>query len=106
MLGWQRRSDRELAIDAMHDLRRMFAGDTAAQEALDTYYLLRIYRIQYSQFPQPPGIYDTLPTNRTGQPGLYAAAEWTEGSSINGAMSSGERCAAAIVEDHSLRLAA
>ncbi len=106
VLGWHSRDDRGLAVDAMHDLRRMFTGDAEALQALEDYYLLRVYRIQYSQFPQPPGIYGTLPSNRTNQPGLYAAAEWTEGSSINGAMTSGERCAAAITEDRRLRQAA
>jgi phytoene dehydrogenase-like protein len=99
VLGLPLMNDRELVIAVMRDLRRMFAGDVAALRALDTYYPLRVYRIRYAQFPQPPGIYATLPPNRTGQPGLYAAAEWTEGSSINGAMTSGEHCAAAIAED-------
>lgn len=106
VLGWHSRDDRELAIDVMRDVRRMFTGDTEALRALESYYLLRVYRIQYSQFPQPPGIYGTLPANRTNQPGLYAAAEWTEGSSINGAMTSGERCAAAMIKDSRLGRAA
>ncbi len=99
VLGLPDMTDRELVIAVMRDLRRVFAGDTAALQALDTYYPLRVYRIRYAQFPQPPGIYAALPQNRTEQPGLYAAAEWTEGSSINGAMTSGERCAAVIAED-------
>jgi hypothetical protein len=41
-----------------------------------------------------------LPDNRSGRPGLYFAAEWTEASSLNAAMISGEKCAAAVVEDN------
>lgn len=89
--------DDDAMIDAaMRDLRRMFAGNDRAQGALDTYDPLRVYRIPYAQFEQLPGIYDRLPGNETAQPGLYVAAEWTEASSINGAMTSGERCAGTV----------
>lgn len=93
VLGVPNMSDRELIVAAMHDLQRMFTGDPRAQQALATYYPLRVYRIHYAQFEQPPGVYANLPANRTEQPGLFVAAEWTESSSINGAMTSGERCA-------------
>ena len=99
VLGVPALDDREVVVAAIQDLRRMFVGDARALAALATYYPLRVYRIPYAQFPQPPGIYAALPSNRTGQPGLYVAAEWTEASSINGAITSGERCAAAIQED-------
>lgn len=103
VLGLPTMDDRELVATTMRDLRRIFAPDPAALEALGAYYPLRIYRIRYAQFPQPAGLYQTLPGNRTDQPGLYAAAEWTEGSSINGAMLSGERCAAVVTDDLRLR---
>lgn len=99
VLGLPNLSDRELVIQAMRDLRRMWHGDAQAQAALDTYYPLRVYRIDYAQFAQAPGIYATLPVNRTAQPGLFVAAEWTDASSINGAMTSGERCAQALISD-------
>ena len=54
---------------------------------------LAVYRVPYAQFPQPPGIHEKLPDNRTGTPGLVLAGEYTEDSSINGAMLSGERAA-------------
>jgi phytoene dehydrogenase-like protein len=104
VLGMPTMDERELVVAAMRDLRRMFAPDPEAARALRTYYPLRTYRIRYAQFPQPAGIYRTLPPNRLKQRGLYAAAEWTEGSSINGAMLSGERCAAVVTDD--LRLMA
>jgi phytoene dehydrogenase-like protein len=55
--------------------------------------LLAVYRIPFSQFEQPPGIYDTLPGNRTKIEGLYLAGEYTKSSSIQGAMHSGEYAA-------------
>lgn len=99
VLGLPAMDDRALVVAAMRDLRRMFAGSPRAQHALDTYYPLRIYRVAYCQFPQPAGVFSRLPANRTPLPGLYAAAEWTEASSINGALTSGERCAAALLHD-------
>ena len=54
---------------------------------------LAIYRLPYSQFAQPPGIHERLPGNHTDTPGLLLAGEYTEDSSINGAMLSGEKAA-------------
>lgn len=54
---------------------------------------LAVYRIPYAQFSQPPGVHERLPENRTGTPGLVLAGEYTEDSSINGSMLSGEKAA-------------
>ncbi len=54
---------------------------------------LAVYRVPYAQFVQPPGIHDGLPGNRTETPGLFVAGEYTEDSSINGSMLSGEKAA-------------
>ncbi|CAN5525092.1 NAD(P)/FAD-dependent oxidoreductase [soil metagenome] len=54
---------------------------------------LSVYRIPFAQFAQPPGTHDHLPTNRTDTPGLILAGEYTEDSSINGSMLSGEKAA-------------
>lgn len=54
---------------------------------------LAVYRVPYSQFPQPPGVHDGLPGNRTSTAGLFLAGEYTEDSSINGSMLSGEKAA-------------
>ncbi len=56
-------------------------------------YPLAAYRIPYAQFSQPPGIHRRLPRNRTQSPGLVLAGEYTEDSSINGSMLSGEKAA-------------
>jgi phytoene dehydrogenase-like protein len=54
---------------------------------------LALRRIPYGQFAQPPGIHASLPTNRTATPGLMLAGEYTQDSSINGSMLSGEKAA-------------
>lgn len=54
---------------------------------------LAVYRIPYCQFAQPPGVHAELPGNRTETPGLFLAGEYTEDSSINGSMLSGEKAA-------------
>ena len=54
---------------------------------------LAVYRVPYSQFDQPPGVHEGLPDNRTGTPGLLLAGDYTEDSSINGSMLSGEKAA-------------
>ena len=99
VIGIPELSDAQLFKRGLRDLHRMFAGDPAAQAALAGYQPLRLYRIPYAQFDQPPGLHQSLPDNRGGWPGLYFAAEWTEASSLNAAMISGEKCAAAVVED-------
>lgn len=58
---------------------------------------LAVYRIPFAQFSQPPGVHASLPGNRTQTPGLYLAGEYTEDSSINGSMLSGERAASAVM---------
>jgi Flavin containing amine oxidoreductase len=58
---------------------------------------LALRRIPYGQFAQPPGIHSSLPDNRTHTPGLVLAGEYTEDSSINGSMLSGERAAGVVI---------
>jgi hypothetical protein len=42
-------------------------------------------------------VYEWLPENRTNTPGLVLAGEYTEDSSINGSMLSGEKAAGAVM---------
>ncbi len=58
---------------------------------------LALRRIPYGQFAQPPGVHGGLPKNRTATPGLFLAGEYTEDSSINGSMLSGERAAGEVL---------
>ena len=60
---------------------------------------IHVDRSPFSQFAQPPGIHVTLPSVRTATPGLYLASEATVDSSQNGAMTSGERAAEAVLAD-------
>ncbi len=74
------------------DLARIFpaASDSDLQP-------LAIYRIPMAQFDQPAGIFARMPTNSTEIPGLFLAGEYTESSSIHGAMHSGEKAAKAVL---------
>lgn len=98
VLGVPDGSDDALYARALRDLKRVFAGDPAAEAALKEYRPLALYRIPYGQFPQPPGIYAALPDNDTGQPGLFLAGEFTHASSQNAAMVSGEKAARRLLE--------
>lgn len=60
--------------------------------------LLAAYRIPFAQFSQPPGIFDRLPGNSTEVEGLYLAGEYTQSSSIQGAMHSGEYAAKEVLK--------
>jgi len=93
VLGIPDLSDDEIYRRAEHDLAYML-GSSAA---LDSYRRARLYRIPFAQFRQPAGVHPRLPDNRTAQPGLFLAGEYTEASSINAAMISGEKAATAIV---------
>ncbi len=97
VLGVPLGNDASLYALAMTDLLGMFAGNGAAQAALSTYQPLALYRIPYGQFPQPPGIHPRLPDNDSGLPGILFAGEFTEASSQNAAMISGEKAAALIL---------
>jgi phytoene dehydrogenase-like protein len=99
LLGEFEQDDETLFKMATQDLRRMFAGDTNTLLALNTYTPLRAYRIPYAQFEQPPGIHPDLPDNATNLERLYLAGEFTEASSINAAMISGEKAARLILKD-------
>lgn len=99
ILGIPLLSDETLYKQTLYDLHTMFTGDKVAQASIACYQPLRLYRIPYAQFTQPAGMHPHLPNNRTAQSGLYFAAEFTEASSLNAAMISGEKCAAAIIAD-------
>jgi phytoene dehydrogenase-like protein len=58
---------------------------------------LATYRIRAAQFRQLPGVFAALPSNQTGVEGLILAGEYTESSSIQGAMLSGEKAAGLVL---------
>jgi protoporphyrinogen oxidase len=81
--------DEDLYRRGIEDLSRWYPGADFRPLALR--------RIPYGQFAQPPGIHSRLPENRTKTPGLVRAGEYTEDSSINGSMLSGEKAARAVI---------
>jgi phytoene dehydrogenase-like protein len=86
----------DLAGRALEDMQRWFPW-----RGIRSLVPLAAYQVPFAQLAQPPGFRDRLPGNRTPTTGLYLAGEYTEASSINGAMISGEKAAEAILEDYS-----
>jgi len=84
-----RLSDEEIYRRGVEDVTRWYP-----EADLDP---LEIYRVPYAQFDQPPGIHEWLPENRTNTLGLVLAGEYTEDSSINGSMLSGEKAAGEVM---------
>ena len=82
--------DEDLYRRGIEDLGRWYPGADFRPLALR--------RVPYGQFAQPPGIHSRPPDNRTQTPGLVLAGEYTEDSSINGSMLSGEKAAGAVME--------
>ena len=81
---------------------------TMTRETLESWYPERSFdaleplatdRIPFAQFAQPPGIHDSLPDVRDGGRRTYLAGEYTEWSSIQGALKSGRAAASAVLED-------
>lgn len=79
------------------------------REALDSWYpensfadleLLETHRIPFAQFAQPPGFTEGLPDVDTPDGPVYFAGEYTEWSSIQGAMESGRRAARVLNRNH------
>ncbi|ASN81201.1 NAD(P)/FAD-dependent oxidoreductase [Deinococcus ficus] len=60
---------------------------------------LGVERIPYAQFRQPPGYAARLPGHATALPGVLLASEVTSMSGIQGALESGERAAAILLND-------
>jgi len=58
--------------------------------------VVRVVRLPYSLYAQPPGIHRRLPDVATGTPGLFLASEATVDGSANGAFLSGEAAARAV----------
>lgn len=94
LLGeWARHPDDEaVARRARDDAARMMGHEPGAWRPLAT------VRVPFSQYAQPPGIYGTLPDVITPTTGLYLAGEATVDSSHNGAVTSGELAAAAVLK--------
>ncbi len=93
-LGIPEESDDELAETVTKTLQRWYP-----ERSFSTLEHLHTDRIEFAQFAQPPGIFDTLPTNRTDDESIYLAGDFTEASSLNAAMESGRKAALAVYDD-------
>jgi phytoene dehydrogenase-like protein len=94
VLDLSERDDERMAWRCLSELAGWFP-----EHDLSKWKFLACYRLPFSQFVQWPGIFDHLPANRTALKGLYLAGEYTQSSSIQGAMSSGKQAARAVLED-------
>jgi protoporphyrinogen oxidase len=92
VLGNPTEDDEVVAHRALTEMANWFPDS-----ALRRWELLAVYRIPFAQFAQEPGIFDQLPDNKTSIPGLHVAGEYTQSSSIQGAMHSGEYAARAVL---------
>ncbi|SIQ92783.1 Phytoene dehydrogenase-related protein [Haladaptatus litoreus] len=93
-VGMPEESDDELAEEVKTTLREWYPERT-----FPSLELLHTDQIEFAQFAQPPGVFDTLPGNRTEQESIYLAGDFTEASSLNAAMESGRKAARAVYED-------
>jgi phytoene dehydrogenase-like protein len=93
VLGNPKEDDEEIAARCRTEIASWFP-----RHDLSYWQLLAVYRIPFAQFAQHPGIYDQLPTNTTDVAGLYIAGEYTQSSSIHGAMRSGEYAAREVLK--------
>jgi len=59
---------------------------------------LETVRVPFAQFAQPPGVHEGLPDVDAPDGAVYLAGDYTEWSSIQGALRSGRRAAAAVLE--------
>lgn len=61
--------------------------------------LVHTARVPFAQFAQPPGVFETLPGVRAAGGRVYLAGDFTQDSSIHGAMESGRQAARAVRAD-------
>ena len=86
-------TDSELDAEVRAELGRWYG---AAVAGLST---LGVERIAHAQCAQPPGCAAHLPGHSTALPGVLRASEITSMSGIQGAMESGEKAAAIVLDD-------
>jgi phytoene dehydrogenase-like protein len=92
ILGLDPRDNQILAEQVQEELSHWFVD-----ARVDRWRPLRVYRIAGAQMAQRPGFRSGLPANATPTKNLYLAGEFTEYSSIDGAVLSGQKCAATIM---------
>jgi phytoene dehydrogenase-like protein len=85
--------DEQIEQRCLADLARLFP-----RAALAELRLLRIMRIPFAQFAQPPGVFRGLGEAATATDNIFLASEATRSSSIQGAMAGGEQAARLLLE--------
>ena len=75
--------------EVLATLGKWFPHANVAQDAE----LVDVHHTAFGQFAQPPGTREQLPSNHTRFPSIVVAGEYTESSSIEGAVVSGTRAA-------------
>ncbi len=92
-LGDEERSDEELAERVREALVAWYP-----ERRFDDLELLATDRIEFAQFAQPPGFYHDLPATDAPDGVVYLAGDYTNWSSIHGAMESGRAAARAVLD--------
>lgn len=87
-LGQQDQSDEELATAVQESLQQWYPENNFADLKL-----LRTERISFAQVAQPPGFRASRPSVDDPDGPVYLAGDYTEWSSIQGALKSGQRVA-------------
>jgi phytoene dehydrogenase-like protein len=93
-LGEQERSNEELAERTHEALAAWYP-----ERRFDDIELLATDRIPFAQFAQPPGFYRDLPSTDAPDGPVYLAGDYTNWSSIQGALESGRTAARAVLDE-------
>jgi phytoene dehydrogenase-like protein len=88
VLGNPNLSDTELAEQVKSEISAAYPNANT-----EAWRLLRVYRVAWSQFAQPAGVWESLPETRTPIEGLILAGEITVSSSLHGALFAGQKAA-------------
>lgn len=91
VLGVAEQDDETLDRGVRTDLASWYGGAAARLR------LLKVIRLPFAQFAQPPGFATRLMANETPLPNVLLASEATGSSSVQGAVESGENAAALIL---------
>jgi phytoene dehydrogenase-like protein len=94
VLGLPDQTDDALDHAVRANLSRWYGAEEVAKLRL-----LALDRIAYAQFAQPPGYERHLLGHATPLPNVLIASELTSSSSVQGAMESGEKAAAILLND-------
>ncbi|AFZ68331.1 NAD(P)/FAD-dependent oxidoreductase [Deinococcus peraridilitoris] len=94
VLGRPRQDDTQLDHAVRAELSRWYGPDE-----VEKLRLLTLDHLPFAQFAQPPGFEASLAGHATSWPHVVIASEATSSSSIQGAMESGEKAAAIVLND-------